>query len=69
MNLIYIHPVPGLIYLALSAFYIPPVNAVIEKKAGLTIPVAPKMILALFILWYTLAVGELVELFESYLGY
>ena len=69
MNLIYIHHIPGLIYLVLFPFYLPPTNEWIRKTVGFTIPLIPKMVLAFFILWYTLAVGELVELFESYLGH
>ena len=69
LNLFLIHPTPGVIYLLLSLIYLPSTNAFLKKRFGVTIPLIVKIILGLFILWYTLAVGELMEMFESWLGH
>jgi hypothetical protein len=58
---IFVHPVPALIYLVLSIIYIPPLDAMIKRRFGFSIPIWIKIILAFLIIWYTLAVGELIE--------
>ena len=58
LNLILVHPVPGLIYLLLSFIYIPSTNEFLKSKFSFTIPFAVKIILFLLVMWYSLAVGE-----------
>ena len=65
LNIIFIHPVPGLIYLLISSLYLPPTSARVHKKLGFAIPVLIKIILAVLVLWFTLGVGDLMELFEA----
>jgi hypothetical protein len=67
LNLIFVHPVPGLFYFIISCIYLPPFSAYAREKSGWIIPNAIKIILALFILWASLAVGDLMEMFESWL--
>lgn len=62
LNAFLVHLVPGVFYLILSCVYFPPVNAILKKKFGLSIPFAAKVILGLIILWGTLAVGDLAEI-------
>ena len=62
LNLWLVHHVPGVFYLILSIFYSPPTNKFFGKKLGFSIPLTVKIVLGLFILWATLAVGELVEI-------
>lgn len=68
LNAILVHPVPGTFYILLSFIYLPSTNTILKKKFGFSIPLAVKIILGLVILWGTLAVGDLMEMFESYLG-
>lgn len=68
LNLIFVHPVPGMVYLMLSLIYLPSTNAFLKNKFGFSIPLVAKIILGLVILWATLAVGDLMEMFESWLG-
>jgi hypothetical protein len=50
------------IFLFLLAFiYFPPVNTVIKKLIGFSVPLVAKIILAAFIIWAALGVGELFE--------
>jgi hypothetical protein len=62
LNLIFVHPAPGMFYLLLACLYLPATNAMLQKKIGLTIPFAAKIIVGLVILWGTLAVGDLAEI-------
>jgi len=62
LNVILVHPVPGIFYLVLSLVYFPPITAIIKKKLGFSIPFSIKVILGLIILWGTLAVGDLAEI-------
>lgn len=63
LNAILVHPVPGAFYIILSFVYFPPVDNLLKKRLGFSIPFAVKVILGLIILWGTLAVGDLAEIF------
>jgi len=60
--------VPGLIYLLISLVYLPSTNSLLKKKFGFSIPIAMKIILAVLVLWFTLGVGDLMEMFESWMN-
>ena len=51
----------------LSVIYIPGTSAYIKKLTGFSIPVVVKILLALFILWAALGVGELFDKTEMML--
>jgi len=68
LNAFLVHPVPGMFYILLSLVYLPLVNIFLKKKFGFSIPLTLKIIFGLVILWGTLAVGDLMEMFESYSG-
>jgi len=61
LNLILVHAVPGLIYLLLGLICLPNTNGFLKKKFGFTIPFVMKIILFLFFMWYSLAMGEVWE--------
>lgn len=63
MNLIYVHPVPGIFYILFSCFFAPPFNTLLKLKTGWVIPLWIKIILGSIILWGTLAVGDLAEMY------
>jgi hypothetical protein len=63
LNLLMIHPVPGLKYLFLALIFLPPINRVFGKHFGLYIPVALKIILGIMILWFTLEISDLAEIY------
>ena len=67
LNLILINPVPGIFYVVVALFYLPPVYIAIEKRIGFSIPVWLKIAFALLLLWATLAVGDLMEYLENYI--
>ena len=54
----------GVFILLLSFIYFSPVDVLLERVTGFTIPVIIKIILALFIVWATVGVGELFDKIE-----
>lgn len=63
LNLFLVHPIPGVFYLILSVVYFPQINVLSRKWFGFSIPLTAKIILGLVILWGTLAVGDLAEMY------
>ena len=63
-NLILIDPIPGVFYLLLAFIYLPSTNMWIQTKFGFKIPFVLKIIVFLFVIWATMAVGDLFELVE-----
>ena len=64
LNIILIHPVPGIVYILLSLFYFPPVNNVFRDWFGIRIPTIIKIILGVIIIWFTLGVSDLGDLID-----
>lgn len=61
----------GIFIMLLSLVYFLPVNAIIQRIAGFKIPKFGllKVLLALFILWASLGVGELFNKIENMIQY
>ena len=66
LNIWLIHSVPGNIYLLLAIFYLPYTQTQLQQL-GIGIPKSIRIILAVLVLWGTLAVSDLVELLEGYM--
>lgn len=64
LNLILIHPVPGLVYLLLSLIYFPPANTIFRKRFGFSIPHVVKIFLGIVIIWFTLGVSDLGDMID-----
>jgi hypothetical protein len=61
----------GVFIILLSFVYFPPVNILLKEKFGFSIPVIAKILLALFIIWAAIGVGELpakIEIMMKDLG-
>ena len=54
-------PFFGAFIILLSFVFFPPVNNVIRRMAGFSVPWFVKLLLGLFILWAALGVGELFD--------
>lgn len=63
MNIIKVHPVPGIFYILISLFFYPPLDRITKLRFSFIIPYIIKIIIAFVILWVTLAVGDLAELY------
>ena len=51
----------GIFIVVLSSVFFPPISALVKEKTGRRIPGYLKILLALFILWAALGVGELFD--------
>ena len=63
LNLVLIHPVPGLVYILLSLLFFPPVEDLLRLKLGFSVPFPVLLVLAFLIFWFTLGVGDLAEMY------
>ena len=63
LNAIQVHIIPGLFYIVLALLYLPYIGIALRGKIGLSIPFIAKVIFGLWILWASLAVGDLAELY------
>ena len=54
-------PFFGVFLIILSFVYYPPVNVIIKKTFGFSIPLVVKIILGICIIWASLGVGELFD--------
>ncbi|MEL6676674.1 MAG: hypothetical protein AAFR61_30975 [Bacteroidota bacterium] len=59
--------VPGAFYLLVALFFLPPANEFLLKTFKVAIPPVVKIVLGLMVIWGSLAVGDLMELFEAWL--
>ena len=65
LNLVLVHPVPGLVYLLLLGIYLQPINSFIQSKWGFKIPILVKFILAIAIIMFTLGVSDLGDMIDK----
>lgn len=65
LNVVLVHPVPGGIYLLLSFVYFPPAHASLKQRFGCLIPRVVKIILGIGIVWFTLGVSDLGDMFDQ----
>ncbi len=54
-------PVMGIGFMVISLVFFPPVNKIIRRKFGITIHGWLKVVLALILIWISLAVGAIAE--------
>ncbi len=64
LNVLLVHPVPGIVYFLLSFVYLPPVNDLLKKRYGFSVPPAVKIILGVVIIWFTLGVSDLGDMID-----
>lgn len=62
LNLILVHPVPALFYLLFSLIYFPVTDVFLFRKLNTYIPFKIKILLAILLLWGTLAVTDLADI-------
>lgn len=63
MNVFMVHPIPGIIYILVSLVFFPPTNNILKKTLNFTIPFKLKLIIFILIMWFTLGVGDLSEIY------
>ncbi|WP_242928654.1 hypothetical protein [Pontibacter vulgaris] len=65
LNIVLVHPVPGIVYLLLSLVYLPPATAWFRQKLGFQIPIVVKLILGIVIFMFTLGVSDLGDMIDK----
>ena len=63
MNVFMVHPIPGIIYILVSLIFFAPTNNLLKKTLNFTIPFKLKLIIFILIMWFTLGVGYLAEIY------
>lgn len=66
LNLILVHPVPGIVYLLLCLLYFPPVNGIFKEKFGLQVLLFIQITLAVVIVTFTLGVSDLGDMMDDW---
>ena len=64
LNLFLVHPVPGLVFIAVALLYLPGTNALLERRLGFAIPTGVKIALGLLVIWFTLGVSDLGDMID-----
>jgi len=67
LNVWYVSALVGVLYIVFALVYLPGFDTTLTKLLHLTIPRGLKYLVALLVLWGTLAVGDLMELFEAWM--
>lgn len=63
-NLLLVHPVPGLAYGLVALLYLPPVDRLLGKRFGYSIPPIAKVAIGVAIVMFTLGVSDLGDMID-----
>jgi hypothetical protein len=64
-NLVWVHPVPGILFILTSLIYLPVANEIFKRDLGFRIPLTVKVILAIVIIWFTLGISDLGDILDK----
>ncbi|WP_235861521.1 hypothetical protein [Pontibacter flavimaris] len=65
LNMVLVHPVPGVAYLLISLVYFPPANAYFRRKLGFPVPLILKIILGVVLFLFTFGVSDLGDMIDK----
>ncbi|WP_299820298.1 hypothetical protein [uncultured Pontibacter sp.] len=65
LNMVLVHPVPGIMYLLLALLYLPQTNVFLKRRLGFQIPAVAKIILAIVLFMFTLGVSDLGDMIDK----
>jgi len=63
-NLLFVHPVPAMAYGLVSLVYVPPTNALLKHRFGISIHPIAKIALGVAIVMFTLGVSDLGDMID-----
>lgn len=66
LNIVLVHPVPGMAYLILSIVYFPRVNSLLKNSFGYSIHPLVKIILGIVLILFTLGVSDLGDMIDKW---
>ena len=64
LNLLLIHQVPGIAFLVFSLIFFPPVDDLLLRKLGFSVPFAGKVVFFILLIWFTLGVSDLGDMID-----
>lgn len=64
LNIALVHVVPGVAYLLVSLFYLPPTSEEIKRRLGFGIPIPIKFFFGVLIMLFTLGVSDLGDMID-----
>ncbi|WP_115463027.1 hypothetical protein [Winogradskyella aurantiaca] len=67
LNVWYVSVLFGVLYMLFALVYLPGFDTAVSRILHLNVPRGLKYLVALLVLWGTLAVGDLMELFETWM--
>ncbi len=65
MNMVLVHPVPGIIYFLLSFIYFPPAYSLLTERFDFSIAAIVRIIMGIVIVWFTLGVSDLGDMIDK----
>ncbi len=66
-NVFLVHPVPGIVCILLSLLYLPSAHAIIGGSINRGTFMVLKLIIGILIIWFTLGVSDLGDMFDKWL--
>ncbi|MCE3283131.1 MAG: hypothetical protein K0Q66_1868 [Chitinophagaceae bacterium] len=63
-----VHPVPGIIAILISLIYLPQASVLLQRRFGFPVPLAVKILLAIAVIWFTLGVSDLGDIFDKWMN-
>lgn len=63
-NLLLVHPVPAAAYALLSLVYLPPANAALKARTGISIHPIVKILIGIVVVMFTLGVSDLGDMID-----
>lgn len=64
LNLVLIHPVPGILYFVCSLLYLPPLTEYLKQHMRFGIHPIIKILIGIFLMMFTLGVSDLAEMYH-----
>ena len=65
LYLMVVHFVPAFICFLLALVYFPPADALFQKRLGMRVPIVLKILIGLFIIWFTLGISDLGDMIDG----
>jgi hypothetical protein len=66
LNIVFVHPVPGNVFMLLSFLFFPPVSNWLLQRFNFRFPQTIKFVLAFLIIWFTLGVSDLGDMIDKF---
>ncbi|WP_225986388.1 hypothetical protein [Rufibacter sp. LB8] len=66
LNVMWVHPVPGIMYFLLALLYFPPLTDLLKDKTGISVPGILKVLLGIVLVFFSLGVSDLGDMIDKW---